>query len=136
MALDDCIPTALGKTGDGYGQFRVKGVAFLAHRLAYMLAYGPIPDGLVVRHACDNPACVNPSHLELGTHGDNAKDRATRGRGARGERHGNAKLTAQQVRDIRDKRAAGVKLKPLAQEYGVHISLISQIANGKMWKEA
>ena len=58
----------------GYGRLRMKGRSPGAHRLAYELFVGPIPEGQVVRHRCDNPCCVNPDHLEVGTHVDNARD--------------------------------------------------------------
>lgn len=65
----------------GYGQIIRDGRRLRAHRVAYEIAYGPIPDGLVVRHKCDNPPCVRPDHLELGTRADNNQDRENRGRG-------------------------------------------------------
>lgn len=73
--------------GLGYGQMRVNTVLQVAHRLAYMDCVGPIPDGLVVRHKCDNPPCCNPNHLELGTQKDNMDDATKRGRMDRGKRY-------------------------------------------------
>ena len=95
----------------GYGQIRVgrKGPSYLAHRISYELHKGPIPDGKIVRHICDNPSCVNPDHLEVGTHKDNAQDCIDRGRRARRIRPHTRmrKLTDDQVRAIRaDRRHA------------------------------
>ncbi len=91
-----------GKQVSGYGMAyhhdeNGKSVYKPAHRASYELTYGPIPDGLDVLHRCDNPPCVNPAHLFLGTHAENMVDRNTKGRQARGERHPHAKLTAEDV---------------------------------------
>lgn len=136
MSLDTpCVETPLGKTGSGYGQFRVRGAHFLAHRLSYELAYGPIANNLMVRHKCDNPACVNPFHLELGTTQDNTADRFARRRCARGERSGMAKLTQEKVIEMRRLREGGAKLRELAIRYNVTESAISYICNRKVWAD-
>jgi hypothetical protein len=70
-------PSGYGHVGKRQGDRKI---TFRTHRLAYELAYGPIPEGLVVRHKCDNPPCINPAHLELGTSAQNNRDRDTRGR--------------------------------------------------------
>lgn len=88
----------------GYGQVKSKIDApnpKLAHRVSYEHHFGPIPDGLIVRHKCDNPPCINPDHLELGTSADNARDRKLRGRGATGEKSGMAKLSDADVIKLR-----------------------------------
>jgi len=80
-ALDECWPYTGTTDRFGYGQMTLgKKYSFQAHRVAFELANGPIPDGLIVRHKCDNPPCCNPAHLELGTHYDNAQDKVSRGR--------------------------------------------------------
>jgi hypothetical protein len=78
---DGCWPWLLAPGHNGYGRFGKPGLR--AHRVAYALANGPIPDGSHVLHDCDNPACVRPSHLKLGTHQDNMRDRDRKGRGSR-----------------------------------------------------
>jgi hypothetical protein len=102
-----------------------------AHRFIYRLAVGEIPDGLVVRHKCDNPACVRPDHLELGSHLDNMHDAVQRGRIARGERHHSSKLSNADAEAIRRERLAGTSVKVLAARYGIRESTVSQIANGQ-----
>ena len=77
---DMCWEWLAGKTREGYGQFKVDGKQHPAHRVAFKLAYGYLPAGLLVRHTCDNPGCCNPNHLILGTNQDNMSDVAARNR--------------------------------------------------------
>lgn len=120
-----------GFSGVGYGKIRFNGRELYVHRAAYEAWVGPIPEGQVVRHKCDNPPCINPDHLEVGTHSDNAKDREQRGRGTRS---GHAKLTEQDVLDIRTEYGYGVLTQQmLADVYGVKHSTISDITRGKTW---
>ncbi len=117
----------------GYGDFHWPG-GTKAHRFAYSLTFGPIPDGLLVCHSCDVTLCVNPAHLFLGTHKDNSRDMTAKGRGPRGERNGIARLTdadVQEIRTIAKIRGSGRKL---ADEYGVSTSTISTIRSGERWK--
>ena len=113
------------------------------NRYYYKELFGEIPEGLVVRHKCDNPACVNPEHLELGTHQDNTNDKIKRGRFRQGNVYGSknnfAKLTEEQVLEIRKTHIKGVgsrkgNTKELANKYGVSITLINQISRKDIWK--
>ena len=126
------------KNNKGYGKCAPSREAGQrAHRLSYKTFVGPIPDGMCVLHRCDNPGCVNPDHLFLGTQADNNKDRANKGRAAKqkGEANGRAKLTDDQVREIREKYVPWkYSTYKLAKEYGVSYPHISDIINRKRWK--
>ncbi len=71
---DECWPWQRAKSPQGYGSLWQSGTTVEAHRVAYELARGPIPDGMIVLHSCDNPSCCNPAHLRLGTYKDNSED--------------------------------------------------------------
>ena len=103
----------------------------LAHRVVWELVYGPIPLGLDVLHKCDNPPCVNPTHLFLGTQEDNGKDMAIKGRQTTGEKDGMHKLTLIQVKEIKKSPLSGNKL---AQIYPVSRSQIQRIKSGECWR--
>lgn len=121
----------------GYGMFALrKGVIRRSHRVAWELANGPIPEGLWVLHRCDNPPCVRPEHLVLGTPKDNTADMTGKGRAniARGSRRGGAKLTEADVVAIRAARAEGATGAELASQYGVHRTSIYHICRGDFWK--
>jgi len=118
----------------GYGNFRMTHI-YLAHRASYALYKGAIPEGLCVLHKCDVPACVNPDHLFLGTHLDNAVDRMEKGRSQAGEHHVRAKLTKEAVTDIRSKyQRWKYTYQDLADEYGVSNSTIYNVVAGVNWK--
>lgn len=119
----------------GYGRVRVGGRWQRTHRTVFMLAHGPIPPGLVVRHSCDRPACVNPSHLGLGTQRDNVRDMHERGRArsATGPANSKTKLTATQAAEIRARfvpydRCNGARA--LAREFDVAHASITAIVAG------
>ena len=121
--------------GHGYGVMSVPGGYTKAHILSYRMHVGEIPRGLCVLHKCDNPRCVNPDHLFLGTRRDNALDRDRKGRVAHGESHYAAKLTNKQVREIRERwDAGGVRIIELARDYGVNDGNIEQIVKRKTWR--
>jgi hypothetical protein len=114
----------------GYGRMRHKGVNTHAHRVSYKLYRGEIPRDMLVCHKCDNPSCVNPEHLFIGSHKDNMEDRQTKQRQAKGEKIGLSKLTNEQVRKIRvDNRST----RKIARDYGVHHSQIARIKTHEAW---
>ena len=127
----DACWTWLGK-GDrkGYGYFSTPTVT-LAHRASWELHFGPIPAGLFVCHHCDNPPCVNPAHLFLGTVQDNSDDRVAKGRPAFGERWWAAKLTDDQVREI---RRSTETIRVLGDRYGVAYTQISRLRRGETYR--
>lgn len=151
--MDNCLIWHGRFSPQGYGVLVVDGAQWLAHRWAYQIRFGAIPEKRVVRHKCDNKRCVNPDHLELGTHKDNTRDMIERGRARwqrdpesfkrhikrmvslapplRGERNGRAKLTREQVETI---RADPRQQRIIAMEYRVSKSLIHAIKAGKLWR--
>jgi hypothetical protein len=127
-----------GKNQQGYGQFHIAGKMYGAHRIGWMLAFGPIPEGWWVLHRCDSPSCVNPDHLFLGTHGINIADKVAKGRwrggSPPGEKQGNVILTGEQVQEIRAYPRRQVSYKTLAAKYGVSVGTIHSIRIGRSWK--
>lgn len=123
-------------TGNGYPRIRWRGKILLAHRAAYELHYGVAPADKMVCHRCDNPCCVNPAHLFLGTALDNNRDRARKGRTARhkGEAHPGCVLTDAEVASIRAEYLRGSRDRStvaLAHKYEVSQATIWNIVNGK-----
>jgi len=106
----------------------------LAHRISWTVFRGAIPAGLVVRHRCDNPSCVNPDHLELGTNADNVADKIARGRQAKGERIARAVLSAREVGEIKLLLRRGAPRKAIAHDFSVSVSAVNHIAHGRSWK--
>lgn len=119
---------------NGYGIFGTKGKNLSAHRAAYMLFKGEIGNGLDVCHTCDNRRCVNPEHLFLGTRSVNMKDCLKKGRLSCGEMRYNAKLTENDIKDIRRKRIEGKTYREIGQEHGVSYETCYDIANYRTWK--
>jgi hypothetical protein len=124
--------------GSGYGQFSFNGKMQRSHRVAWMYPNYVIPDGMVICHSCDNPACCNPKHLWLGTNQENMDDMVAKNRSpnSRGERNPNVKLTSEMVAEIRN-RFATEKIRKinLAREYGIGNSQIHRILSNEHWKE-
>jgi hypothetical protein len=135
---------------NGYGKFGVPGGWDRAHRVAWRLVHGEIPKGMFVLHECDNPKCVNPNHLYLGTKKDNAQDRERRGRGnhavglrygrhthpgqTRGAKNGRAKLDEHGVQELlRRHFKQGVTKAELAREYSLSKTTVGHIVSGKLW---
>lgn len=143
MSVSECVIWAGART-NGYGVVNVGGRIKRVHRLVWEEANGPIPDGLVIMHTCDTPACVRLEHLRLGTKADNTADMISKGRqqfhpenlspgyhGPLGESHHKAKLTEADVRAI---RASGRTQRDLAAEYGVTQATIWHIIHRDTWK--
>jgi hypothetical protein len=126
----DCWLWTGARQSMGYGMYSDQPV----HRVARELTYGPIPNGLFVCHACDRPACVNPAHLLLGTQLANITDAQRKGRIRSGEAHSDAKLTAETAAIIRAEHAAGVGYRRLANRYGVAMSTVQAVIQGRTWK--
>ena len=118
----------------GYGNFRINRRTMKAHRVAWVLYIGEIPDEICCLHHCDNPSCVNPSHLFLGTYADNAHDCMNKRRGFIGEKNGNAKLTEDQVKTIRKRHNDGIRGIDISREFNVTDQAIYHIILGHSWK--
>lgn len=147
----------IGSTDGRYGQIFYNGKSRKAHRVSYELTYGEIPTGMNVCHRCDNPRCVNPEHLFLGSQVDNLRDCVQKGRNGtvtkpwriangdrstarlhpetikRGELHKKAKLTTEIVLYLREHKGEKSS-RQFASQFGVSYSLINQVLSGKTWK--
>jgi hypothetical protein len=121
-----CWRWCASKQRNGYGVFFYNNKLDRAHRVAWMLTNGPIPDGMLVMHTCDNRECVNPTHLKTGTDYDNVQDMVSKGR------HGEGKLSREAAQAIRED---GRRHRVIAAEYGVSRPLISAIKRGDAWRE-
>jgi hypothetical protein len=132
--IGGCWVWLLSKNRHGYGKVaNGRGGWMLAHRLAWQLEHGAIPEGMCVCHSCDNRACVNPAHLFLGTHDDNMLDMRLKGRavGMAGERNARAKLNSNDVRLI---RASKETSRVLADLLGVSRAMVCRIRRGNAWR--
>ena len=118
-----------GKHVPTYGRIRIDTRQYFAHRLSWQITFGMIPDGLCVLHHCDNPICVRPDHLFLGTLADNNHDMIVKGRQARGETHPYAKLTTNEVETIRQ-LVGGIPQREIAKAFHVSQQLVSCITRG------
>lgn len=160
---DECWEWKAGRTNEGYGQFYFNGNPIGAHRFSHRLVLGEIPPSFFVCHKCDNKSCVNPSHLFVGTPADNVADRHRKGRDASGDRNGarrwpermsrgdshwakshrdrmfgeknhSAKLTADQVVQIRSEYASGgISQQALARRFGVSLTSLHRIIRRRSW---
>ena len=120
---------------EGYGRFRNNKKIVSAHRMAYILALGLIPEGLCACHHCDNRKCCNPTHLFTGTNIDNIKDRVRKSRSARGERNSQAKIGEAQVIEIRHLcKNTKMTQRKIAKIFGISFQEVNNICLGKKWK--
>lgn len=117
---------------NGYGTLGIEGRTRYAHRAAWEASHGGIPSGLSVLHRCDNPPCVNPSHLFLGTQSDNMADKAAKGRGPRGETNPQARLTVAEVLAIRELRGLASPTE-IASRFGIRRAHVFRIFNRERW---
>lgn len=119
----------------GYGKLHYQQRSQKAHRIAYLLTYGELPANLLVCHTCDNPPCCNPSHLFLGTHLDNARDRDMKNRQAEshGEFNSAAKLNENQVKEMRMLFEQGTRQCDLVKTFGLSKAQVSAIIKRKAW---
>lgn len=116
----------------GYGFFYGSRKSRLAHRASYELFCGEIPDKMHVLHKCDNPKCVRPSHLFLGTELDNKRDMVEKKRQAYGERNGKSKVNQEIIKTIRERR--DLKLREVSEMFGISIMQASRIRRGLQWR--
>ena len=136
---ESCWNWIARKNKQGYGQFRWKGKVELAHRVSMMIHNGLIEDGKQVLHRCDNPSCVNPKHLFLGTNADNVKDKMKKGRHRcgpiRGEDRSDSKLNNLLIYEIRKDLEEGILSQiKIAKKFEVSPMTISFIKHRKLWK--
>lgn len=131
LAKDGCWEWSGDKTRGGYGRLRYKDKTMRAHRFFYEQYRGHIADGLFVCHQCDNPACVNPDHLFLGTAADNKADCCKKKRHAFGERQTNAKLTEAKVREI---FFCSDEYREIADKFGISTTLVRAIKKRRVWR--
>jgi len=143
---DTCWLWTAAKIGGGYGYFAVLpknetrgwnsgSICKAAHRVSWIMHNSNIPEGLLVLHKCDNPSCVNPAHLFLGTFRDNSTDMVRKGRQAKGEDNGGGvKLTNKSVKEIRILNKMDFSHATVAKLYGVSRTLVKRIIKRQLWK--
>lgn len=133
----DCLLWIGAKSSRGYGYLRLGKDTRRAHRVSYELFKGKIPNGMLVCHSCDNPICVNPKHLWLGTSKDNSHDRNKKGRAFKtiGETNGMSKLTKNNVIEIKS-LLGKCQLKKLLKKFNISNSHVYSIKNNHCWSES
>ena len=136
-SLDECWPWMAYRNSGGYGKIKVDGKCLSAHRISWILHFGPIPKGMCVLHHCDNPSCMNPYHLFIGSPADNAADRGAKGRGnqPRGEKKAGVKLTEEKVHMIRKSPLSQRKLAAMCDVTGATIWCIRHYRRWAWLKE-
>ncbi|HHT8992790.1 TPA: HNH endonuclease [Burkholderia cenocepacia] len=133
----DCIFTKRRRDRDGYGTLWFEGRTVLEHRLVYAASKGTSLEairGLVVRHTCDTPACVNPNHLVIGTHADNQRDKVERGRQAKGSTQWASKTDEQVVAQIKILIRDGKRVVDISRQFDVSQQMVTNIKAGRTWR--
>lgn len=125
---DECWNWIACKSSTGYGNFILKGKNCLAHRVAWELTNGKIPEGMDILHHCDNPPCCNPKCLFLGTQTDNMRDRNRKGR------HNIGKVTNEEISEIRNLRQKGMLLREIAELYPISCQTVGRICSNVLTK--
>jgi len=122
--------------GNGYGQIKIPGERrqIYAHRLSYLIHYGELSDSVLVCHVCDNPSCVRPSHLFVGSPKDNLTDMKEKGRHLFGVKNAKAKLTDDLVRHVFKLSSLGLSQGKIAKTFGVAQGTIFKILHGQRWE--
>jgi DNA-binding CsgD family transcriptional regulator len=136
VADSGCWEWQASKNPAGYGWFAMNDTMFLAHRASWIIHNGDIPAGLCILHSCDNPACVNPAHLRVGTHFENTRDKYERGRELhlKGSQNGRATLTEDQVAKILSLQSSGLSRSEVAERFGISRPMLARIWARKLWK--
>lgn len=131
-----CIEWTAYRDNDGYGRGWKENRPIPAHRLSYEIFIGPIPEGKLICHHCDNPSCVNTDHLYAGTHEDNVRDKKERGRSniLTGEKSASSKLTEEQAIELIRYKKSGVRTDEIADKFGVSYYTVMEIVRGRSWK--
>ncbi len=131
---NECWEWQGAKDHKGYGRSYYKGKTVSASRLSWILEHGDIPEDMHVLHTCDNPVCINPNHLFIGTNLDNKIDQQNKGRTSHGEQHWNHKLNAEKVIGIRVMKQCKIRTGLIAKFYSISMSTVCDVIARRTWK--